>query len=102
MDGVTIVDNSRHGIGIFDGSELSTFGGATSITGNGQDGVSAWNGVGVYLGNATVTGNSSVDISSARGSRLGWSGSQVDNVTCDLDVLTFDDAWCPEPEQSGQ
>lgn len=99
LDGVAIENNGNHGIGIYDGGELATFGGATSITGNGQDGIDARNGVGVYLGNATVTGNAGADVSSGRGGRLGWNSSQIDNVYCGPDVLTFDDARCPEPEQ---
>ena len=104
LDGVTVENNAGHGIGIYDNSELATFGQATTITGNGRDGVSAWNGVGTYLGNTTVADNASVDVSSGRGSRLGWSNSQVGNVYCDADVLTFDDASCPDdgdvaPEQ---
>ena len=104
LGGATIENNSGHGVGIYDNGELSTFGQATTITGNGRDGISAWNGVGVYLFNTTVTGNTGADVSSGRGSRLGWSNSQVGTVYCDADVLTFDDASCPDeggaaPEQ---
>ena len=104
LDGVTVENNVGNGIGIYDNGELATFGQATTITGNGRDGISAWNGVGVYLGNTTVTGNTGTDVSSGRGSRLGWSNSQVGNVYCDADVIAFDDASCPDegdaaPEQ---
>ena len=41
-------NNAEHGIGIYDNGELSVWGGA-SITGNGEVGIHAWNGVGIYL-----------------------------------------------------
>ena len=102
LAGVSIEDNSGLGIGIYENGELSTFGRATTITGNGGGGIEAWNGAGIYLGNTTVSGNTGADVSSGRGSRIGWSSSTVGTVFCDADVVAFDSAVCPEPQMTSQ
>ena len=98
-----IKDNATDGIAAWGNSWVASgnvTGSETVITGNGRNGVDAWNGVGVYLRNATITDNTGSDVSAGQGSRLDWSGSQVDTVYCDDTALAFNDASCPE--QSGQ
>lgn len=66
-------------------------------------GFTLWNGVGVFILNAAVTGNTEANVSAGQGSRLEWYGGQVDApIFCGYDgsVLTSGDASCPEP--SGQ
>ena len=95
INGAAIENNAGHGVAIYDNGELSVWGGA-SITGNGEAGIHAWNGVGIYLSNTTITGNTDDDVSSGRGSRLGWSTSTVGTVNCNAsDTIAFDDASCP-------
>ena len=98
-----INDNGRYGIHAWGNSwvEIGTdTEGRTTISGNGENGIGAWNGVGIYLRNTTATGNTGADISTGQGSRLDWSDSQIDTVYCgdDGSVLAYGEASCPEDE----
>ena len=93
-----IKDNAHDGIEAWGNSFIEIdYGGANAmITGNGRNGISAWNGVGIYLENATITGNNGASVSAGQGSRLDWVGGQVDDpINCDDSVLAFSDASCP-------
>ena len=102
LDGVNIENNQGNGILIWENGELTTLGGPTTISGNGQDGISASYGAGIYLVNTTVTGNTNADVISEQASRIGWRNSQVDTVNCDPTTMAFDDALCPEPQMTSQ
>ena len=94
-----IKDNATDGIATWGNSWVTSgnvTGSETMITGNSRNGIDAWNGVGVYLRNVTVTGNTGSDVSAGQGSRLDWSGSQVGTVYCDDTTLAFNDASCPD------
>ena len=91
MDGIYAWGNAWVDSGTVTGSE-------TMITGNGRNGISAWNGVGIWLRNATITGNTETNIAAGQGSRLDWSDSQVDDpIYCDPTALAvpFSEASCP-------
>lgn len=93
-----IKDNAVHGIEAWGNSwvESANTESVSMITGNGGNGIDAWNGVGVYLRNAIVVGNLGFDVSAGKGSRLDWYGSLVGTVYCDSSTLAFNDAVCPE------
>ena len=70
-----IQDNAQDGIDAWGNAfvDASGYGGAhTLINGNDGDGISAWNGTGIYLRDDTVADNNGVDVSAGQGSRLDW------------------------------
>ena len=119
-----VLSNNGHGVGVYSNSSLvlrlpteikdnandgieawgnawvesgNDTGSQTMITGNGSNGIGAWHGAGIYLYNATITGNTGASVSAGQGSRLDWSGSQVDDpIYCDGSALAFNDASCPD------
>ena len=97
-----IKDNANDGIEAWGNAWVASgnvTGSQTMITGNGSNGIGAWNGVGIYLRNATVTGNMGTNVAAGWGSRLDWSGSQIDDpIYCDGSVLAFNDASCPDSQ----
>ena len=98
-----IRDNTNSGVDAWGNAWVESgnvTGSEAMITGNGRNGISAWNGVGIFLRNATITGNSETNIAAGQGSRLDWSDSQVDApIYCDPSALAvpFSEASCPEP-----
>ena len=96
-----IKDNALDGIEAWGNSfiEIDYAGANAMITGNGRNGISAWNGVGIYFENATITDNTGASVSAGQGSRLDWFGGQVDDpINCDDSVLAFNDASCPNDD----
>ena len=96
-----IKDNALDGIEAWGNSfiEIDYAGANAMITGNGRNGISAWNGVGIYFENATITGNTGASVSAGQGSRLDWYGGQVNApINCDDSVFAFGDASCPDDD----
>ena len=96
-----IRDNAHDGINAWGNSfiEIDYAGANAMITGNGGNGIGAWNGVGIYFENASITGNTGASVSAGQGSRLDWYGGQVDApINCDDSVFAFGDASCPDDD----
>ena len=93
-----IKDNTLIGISAWGNSFIESgtaVGTTTTITGNGEIGIAAWNGASIFLVNTTVTGNAILDVEAGQGSRLVWYDSQVDTVYCNAGTLALGDAACP-------
>ena len=89
-------NNVKGGILLNRNSHAALFDGRVTVSNNGGDGISGWNGVDVELNSATVTDNAGHDITMWLGSRLGWGeDTTIGTVDCDDSVLTYNDAACP-------
>ena len=91
--GFSITGNAIHGIAVYHNSECTARG--VTVQNNGDNGINAWNGVCLFITDATITGNTSGDVSLAFGSMSSINGGSVGTIMCDESVLSIGEWRCP-------